>query len=649
MRRQLDLKTGAWPANEHAPYGIAEALSRLAASRDSEAWDVLLRLVGNDVMRVVCRLTGDAELTQDAMQETLLRVRDRAASFRFVHGEDADAAARRWILTMATNLAIDLARQRQRIRRHSARLSRQRSTAPHATHPDAALERAEQADLVRQELTQLPELSQRAIVMHHVSGMSFEEVAAELRIPIGTAKTWVRRGLQALRERLERHGLAMSLVALSAFLDQLPAAEAHFVVADYADLLTSSSQPKAAAPSAAWWTACVSAALILTALLWWTLWTPAGSPSPATTPPLAAEPSASTTAREFFVSAGGDDAADGSAQRPWATIQHAADRVGPGDTVRVAPGRYDAPVVIGTGGTAEARIRFVSTERWGATIDARADVVWTISRANYVDIEGFDISSSDPTAAGARFGILVEASHCRIVGNRIHDIPALKTLRGGMGGAGICCGTYPPWAKTVTTGNQFIGNIVQGIGHLGRPDSTSGIRINDEEARVWNNIVSGNRGAGIDTYHAATRVVIANNLVSANQRGGILIGAGDKPGGVVNDQSLVTNNIVIDNTGGPGVGEFGSTGARNLYLNNCIFGNTPVETQLRHGLQAIATVMSDPQFLAESPDQGIAFRLRSTSPCRDAGTPQGAPDVDFTGHPRLQGAAIDIGPLEAGP
>ena len=55
---------------------------------------------------------------------------------------------------------------------------------------------------------------------------------------------------------------------------------------------------------------------------------------------------------------------------------------------------------------------------------------------------------------------------------------------------------------------------------------------------------------------------------------------------------------------------------------------------------------SDPQWTGSS---GALMLIGSTSPCRNAGTPAGAPPWDFTGAPRPQGGAPDIGPHEYQP
>src|SRR5688572_22622273 len=95
--------------------GLADALYRLAGGRDADAWGSLLSLAGADIARLSRRLTGDSALADDAIQETLLQVRDCAKNFR-TQDADADCAARRWILRVAANTSLHLLRSRRRER-----------------------------------------------------------------------------------------------------------------------------------------------------------------------------------------------------------------------------------------------------------------------------------------------------------------------------------------------------------------------------------------------------------------------------------------------------------------------------------------------------------------------------------------------------
>ena len=165
-------------------------------------------------------------------------------------------------------------------------------------------------------------------------------------------------------------------------------------------------------------------------------------------------------------------------------------------------------------------------------------------------------------------GISNSASYCKFIGNYVHNIPAPNSSEGG---AGIDTWSYD------TTGNIIIDNVVDDIG-ISPNYTVHGIYVCDANETIQNNIAYGNSGWGITTWHAATNVIVANNLVFANGEGGILLGDGDAPGGVTCDNSVVSNNIAIYNQGtggeGYGISEQGASGLNNLYLNNLVYGNS---------------------------------------------------------------------------
>jgi RNA polymerase sigma-70 factor (ECF subfamily) len=182
--------------------GTAACLGRLAAGDDAGAWAWLLLDLGEPMRAAAYRLTGDASLADDAVQEALLAIRRCAGEFhpQHSHGDPPDDQAKRWILRVVANAA-------RMVRRSEARAQRRGRAGALADVPaaqGARLERGEAASLVRDALDALPERERAAVLLHVVAELGFEQVARELRCPLGTAKTWVRRGLNRLRRHLRR-------------------------------------------------------------------------------------------------------------------------------------------------------------------------------------------------------------------------------------------------------------------------------------------------------------------------------------------------------------------------------------------------------------------------------------------------------------
>jgi len=295
-------------------------------------------------------------------------------------------------------------------------------------------------------------------------------------------------------------------------------------------------------------------------------------------------------------------------------------------------------VVSNLSGTATARIRFVSDVQWGAKIrTSGVESMWE-NNGNYVDIMGFDISGD------GRLGILNMGSFVRIIGNNVHNIPAAGCTSNG--GAGIDNANYS------ATDDDVIGNVVHDIGNLTTPCyEVQGIYHSNLRGHVINNISYRNQSWGIQLWHAPRNVVIANNLVFQNGEGGIIVGAGDAPGGVTASGMTVANNIVMDNHSSWGDGiaiyEFGLTGTDNKYLNNLIWKNTQ-GVLLQNGVVDQNTINADPLMVNYLPGGGGDYHLSSSSRALNSGTMTGLPSQDYSGAPRPLSTGPDIGIYELG-
>ncbi len=348
------------------------------------------------------------------------------------------------------------------------------------------------------------------------------------------------------------------------------------------------------------------------------------SPGAAPAPPTSSGPA-------LYVSPAGSDSNDGSSAHPYATINKAASAASAGMTIHVAPGVYQA-VTTSESGTASQRIRYISDVQWGAKVmgTSSSEAAW-MQDGSYVDLVGFDISG------GSRLGVENNGSNVRILGNYVHNIAGSCS---SSGGAGIDNSNYS------ASNDDIIGNIVGNVGPSpGSCNTVQGIYLSNSGGVTANNIVFAVSAWGIQMWHAATNATIINNTVFACY-GGITVGAGDSPGGVTADNTLVANNIVYKNTG-YGIYEYGATGTHNRYINNLVTGN-PTEIALLNGLSATETLTADPQFVNYQANGTGDYHLKSTSPAINAGTSTSAPAQDFSGGTRPVGGAWDIGAYEYG-
>jgi hypothetical protein len=211
----------------------------------------------------------------------------------------------------------------------------------------------------------------------------------------------------------------------------------------------------------------------------------------------------------------------------------------------------------------------------------------------------------------------------------------------GNSGAGITSGSggnnYAGVGHESVIGNLIV-NLVAAGGCPGGHQA-SGIAMMLPYGIVANNIVI-NCGDAIEAWHGATNTIFFGNDVINSGRG-LSMGAGDAPGGVSNDNSLVQDNIIV-NGSGPAIVETGGTGSHNVYKDNLAFGgNTSI--QLSNGLHATGTVNADPQFVNNTGTAAGDYHLQSGSPARGTGLALSGIATDFLGTARPQSGATDLG------
>jgi hypothetical protein len=367
--------------------------------------------------------------------------------------------------------------------------------------------------------------------------------------------------------------------------------------------------------------------------------------------PLAVSRAEAQSSSTYYVSPNGSDANTGSQAYPWATITHASSVVSPGNTVVVEDGTYNiAPGgsvngtlagdwAIGSSGTSGSPITYVAQHKWQAKLvghgigDGSAVIGM---QGGYNILKDFDITGTD--AAGVNLATTgTTASFNQAIGNYVHDIVVPCDSNGGEAldsGAG---GDY-----TGISHNDFIGNLVVNVTNAGGSGCSVNTTVGIYEAvpygTVANNIVI-NAGYAIQSWHAASHLTIFGNT-ELNSRTGVLVGAGDAPGGT-NDYTLVQNNIAVNNSNA-GIIEEGNTGTHNQYIDNLTYGNN-VNISLQNGLSASGTVTANPLFVNNTGTATGDYHVQSSSPARGTGLALAGILTDNNGSSRPQSGATDIG------
>ena len=190
----------SWAAVAAAPRcGDDLALLARAQAGDRPAFAVLVERHHVVLASLVRQRGGPRAPVEDIVQETFAKALANLGGFR------GRASFLTWTATIALNLATDWARKEKRRARLVPRAGVEGDEVPSVragTAEDAA-ERREETDRARAALDALPESLRLAVTLRVVEDLSYEEVALRLAAPVPRVRTWVSRGLDRLRRKLE--------------------------------------------------------------------------------------------------------------------------------------------------------------------------------------------------------------------------------------------------------------------------------------------------------------------------------------------------------------------------------------------------------------------------------------------------------------
>jgi RNA polymerase sigma factor (sigma-70 family) len=158
-------------------------------------WDEIVDQHTARVYRLAYRLTGNPHDAEDLTQEVFVRV------FRSLDTY-TPGTFEGWLHRVTTNLFLDGARRKQRIRFDALsdeRAARLRSSSP---SPDTAYSDMHFEDDVERALATLPPDFRAAVVLCDVEGLSYEEIAEILGAKLGTVRSRIHRGRAQLRSAL---------------------------------------------------------------------------------------------------------------------------------------------------------------------------------------------------------------------------------------------------------------------------------------------------------------------------------------------------------------------------------------------------------------------------------------------------------------
>lgn len=184
-----------------------ETIVELIRNGDADAFGLLVQKYQDRIYSTILNYVNSVEEASDLAQETFVKAYSALNRFQ------GSSAFYTWLYRIAINTAIDHLRKRPAVRVDSLEDDRFKESgfepaAGLSADPLHALALKEEKAMLRQAIASLSEKLRTALILHDVEGLSQEEVAAILNVPVGTVKSRVSRARGELRialaEYLER-------------------------------------------------------------------------------------------------------------------------------------------------------------------------------------------------------------------------------------------------------------------------------------------------------------------------------------------------------------------------------------------------------------------------------------------------------------
>ena len=179
----------------------------LAQQGREDAFREIIRRYERPVFSLVYRMVRDREVAEDLAQDAFIRVLNHLDKYR------SEFKLSSWLFKIANNVAIDHLRKRQldtismHGSPHAATASDIEATSIDiASGDENALDEMEAKELgsaIERAISQLRPEYRSCIMLRHVEGRSYEDIATTLDLPLGTVKTYIHRARHELREALE--------------------------------------------------------------------------------------------------------------------------------------------------------------------------------------------------------------------------------------------------------------------------------------------------------------------------------------------------------------------------------------------------------------------------------------------------------------
>lgn len=186
----------------HLDSELMQLLDRMAA-REEPALKSLYDLTSSRLYGLALRILGHKDWAEDVLQESYLHIWRSAGDYRA-----SLSPPLAWMCLVVRSRALDFLRRRRAERLHlNEDFDELQSTASstHEPGPQQLAEANEQTLVLHQCLQRLESRQRELVSLSYLRDLSHGELATQLQLPLGTVKTWIRRGLEQLRQCMARY------------------------------------------------------------------------------------------------------------------------------------------------------------------------------------------------------------------------------------------------------------------------------------------------------------------------------------------------------------------------------------------------------------------------------------------------------------
>jgi RNA polymerase sigma-70 factor, ECF subfamily len=184
---------------------IGEEILRAAFNGESDAFEQVVKRYEQPVYHLCVRFLGVGAEAEDIAQETFIKAFVKRSNF------DLTRPLMPWLLTIARRLCIDQLRYHKR-----ANVASNETDTLESRDKDAEemVSDKERVSIISSGLEALPEGQRESVVLYHVDGLGYKEIAEVLDVPMGTVMTWLHRGRAKLQkwylERTDSDGVKVA-------------------------------------------------------------------------------------------------------------------------------------------------------------------------------------------------------------------------------------------------------------------------------------------------------------------------------------------------------------------------------------------------------------------------------------------------------